>query len=61
MNPTDVKDTVSVIGANAGALGITLTQCNEALQFVSLVLAISYTGYKIFKAWNKNEALSSSL
>ena len=56
MNPTDLKDTVSVIGANAGALGITLTQCNEALQFVSLVLAIGYTGYKIFKAWNKNEA-----
>ena len=56
MNAGDIKDTVSVVGANAGALGITLTQCNEVLQFLSLVLAISYTGYKIFKALRKNEA-----
>ena len=49
----EVKDTVSVIAANGGALGITLTQCNEFLQFISLLLAISYTGYKIYKMFPK--------
>tara|TARA_R100000900_G_scaffold144527_2_gene128710 strand:- start:250 stop:417 length:168 start_codon:yes stop_codon:yes gene_type:complete len=52
----EVKDTVSVIAANGGALGITLTQCNEILQLVSLILAIAYTGYKIFQAFKKHEA-----
>ncbi len=56
MNAGDIKDTVSVVGANVGALGITLTQCNEMLQFVSLILAIAYTGYKIYQAFNKHEA-----
>ena len=52
----EVKDTVSVIAANGGALGITLTQCNEILQLVSLILAIAYNGYKIFQAFKKHEA-----
>lgn len=42
----ELKDTVEVIAANAGALGLTLSQCNEILQFVSLVLAIGFTVYK---------------
>ena len=28
----ELKDTVEVLAANGGALGITLTQCNELLQ-----------------------------
>ena len=51
--PVEIKDTVSVIAANGGALGITLTQCNEALQFMSLVLAIAYTTYKIYRIFEK--------
>ena len=38
--PTEIKDTLTVIGANGGALGISLTQCNEILQLVSMLLAI---------------------
>jgi hypothetical protein len=49
----EIKDTISVIAANGGALGITLTQCNQILQMVSLLLAISYTGYKIVKIFEK--------
>lgn len=45
----ELKDTAEVIAANAGALGLTLVQCNEILQFVSLVLAISFTVYKFIK------------
>ena len=45
----DLKDTVEVMAANGGALGLTLVQCNEILQFVSLVLAISFTVYKFIK------------
>ena len=47
------KDTVEVLAANAGALGLTLTQCNEILQFVSLGLAIGYTLYKFRKLTKK--------
>ena len=39
----EVKDTVEVIAANGGALGLTLVQCNEILQFISLSLAIART------------------
>lgn len=49
----EIKDTISVLAANAGAFGITLSQCNEGLQFVSLLLAILYTGYKIVKIFEK--------
>ena len=45
----DLKDTTEVLLANGGAIGLTLTQCNEALQFISLVLAIGYTIYKFIK------------
>jgi EamA domain-containing membrane protein RarD len=45
----DMKDTVEVIAANGGALTLTLTQCNELLQFVSLSLAIAFTIYKFIK------------
>jgi len=45
----ELKDTVEVIAANGGALGLTLVQCNEMLQFVSLSLAIGFTIYKFIK------------
>ena len=45
----EFKDTVEVLAANGGALGVTFTQCNEILQMVSLILAISFTIYKFDK------------
>ena len=45
----DLKDTVEVMAANGGALGLTLVQCNEILQFISLSLAIGVTIYKFIK------------
>ena len=48
----ELKDTVEVLAANGGALGITLTQCNQLLQMISLVLAISFTIYKFSKLKN---------
>ena len=44
-----MRDTTEVIIANASALGLTLTQCNELLQFISLSLAIAFTIYKFIK------------
>jgi|TARA_R110002110_G_scaffold245979_1_gene462447 hypothetical protein len=46
---TEIKDTLTVLGANGGAWGVSLSQCNEMLQLFSLVLAISYTIYKMLK------------
>tara|TARA_R110001632_G_scaffold55750_3_gene136329 strand:+ start:250 stop:405 length:156 start_codon:yes stop_codon:yes gene_type:complete len=45
----EVKDTIEVVAANGGALGLTLIQCNEILQFISLSLAIAFTIYKFIK------------
>jgi EamA domain-containing membrane protein RarD len=45
----ELKDTIEVMAANGGALGLTLVQCNEMLQFVSLSLAIIFTVYKFIK------------
>ena len=41
-----IRDSVEVVTANAGALGLTLTDCNEILQMISLILAIGFTIYK---------------
>jgi len=45
---TEIKDTVQVGIANASAIGFSVTDCNEILTLVSLVLAISFTIYKFF-------------
>ena len=41
-----IRDSVQVVTANAGALGLTLTDCNEILQMISLILAIGFSIYK---------------
>ena len=48
-----MRDTIEVVAANGGALGLTLTQCNEMLQLVSLTLAIAFTVYKFAKGRKK--------
>tara|TARA_R110000751_G_scaffold141925_1_gene245414 strand:+ start:323 stop:481 length:159 start_codon:yes stop_codon:yes gene_type:complete len=48
-----MRDTIEVVAANGGALGLTLTQCNELLQFISLTLAIAFTVYKFAKGKKK--------
>ena len=47
------KDTVQVAVANSTAIGFSLTECNDILTFVSLILAIAFTIFKFFK-YNKN-------
>ena len=46
---TGAKDTLQVGLANASAIGFSITDCNEILTLVSLVLAISFTIYKFLK------------
>ena len=48
-----MRDTAAVVAANGGALGLTLMQANEILQFISLSLAIAFTLYKFLKARKK--------
>ena len=43
---TDLKDTLQVGIANASAIGFSITDCNEVLTLVSLLLAIGFTIYK---------------
>lgn len=46
---TEIKDTVQVGLANASAIGFSITDCNDYLTLISLILAISFTIYKFFK------------
>jgi hypothetical protein len=50
---TDLKDTIQVGIANGSAIGFSITDCNEYLTLVSLILAISFTVYKFVK-FNKD-------
>ncbi len=45
----DLKDTVQVGIANGSAIGFSITDCNEYLTLISLILAIAYTIYKFIK------------
>ena len=46
---TDLRDTLQVGVANGSAIGFSITDCNEFLTLVSLVLAIAFTIYKFIK------------
>jgi hypothetical protein len=50
---TDLRDTLQVGIANGSAIGFSITDCNEVLTLVSLVLAIAFTIYKFLK-FNKD-------
>jgi hypothetical protein len=44
-----MKDSIQVAVANGSAIGFSITDCNEILTLVSLVLAITFTIYKFIK------------
>lgn len=44
-----MKDTVSVLAANGGVIGLSLSECNEILLMISTTLAIIFTLYKFLK------------
>tara|TARA_R110000822_G_scaffold4287_1_gene18395 strand:- start:103 stop:267 length:165 start_codon:yes stop_codon:yes gene_type:complete len=45
---SDLKDTLEIVIPNASAIGISLSDTNEFLTFVSLILAISISIYKLY-------------
>jgi hypothetical protein len=47
------KDIIEVGVANGGVLGLSLTQCNQVLLFISTSLAIIFTIYKFYKLSKK--------
>ena len=49
----NTKDIIEVGVANGGVLGLSLTQCNQVLLFVSTSLAIIFTIYKFYKLSKK--------
>ena len=51
---TDLKDTIQVGLANGSAIGFSITDCNEYLTLVSLILAIGFTAYKFIKFEKQN-------
>jgi len=49
----ELRDTLQVGVANSTAIAFSITECNEILTLVSLVLAIAFTIYKFIK-FDKN-------
>lgn len=49
----NMKDTVQVVVANGGVIGLSLSDCNDVLLFISTTLAIVFTIYKFIKLKNK--------
>ena len=49
----NMKDTVEVLAANGGVIGLSLSECNEYLLFISTLLAIAFTTYKFIKLKRK--------
>tara|TARA_R110000782_G_scaffold23721_1_gene61785 strand:+ start:326 stop:490 length:165 start_codon:yes stop_codon:yes gene_type:complete len=45
----DLKDTAEIIIMNGTAVGFSITDCNEILTFISLILAITISCYKLTK------------
>lgn len=45
----DLKDTIQVGLANGSAIGFSITECNQYLTLISLILAILFTIYKFIK------------
>ena len=44
-----VQDTIQGGLVKSTAIGFSITECNEILTFVSLIMAIGFTVYKFFK------------
>tara|TARA_R110000851_G_scaffold202464_3_gene354217 strand:- start:374 stop:535 length:162 start_codon:yes stop_codon:yes gene_type:complete len=49
----NIRDTVEVLAANGGVIGLSLSECNEYLLFISTSLAIVFTIFKFFKLQRK--------
>ena len=49
----EAQDTLQVGLANSTAIAFSITECNEILTFISLILAIGFTIYKFIKVTDK--------
>ena len=45
----EIQDTLQVGIANGSAIALSITECNQMLTLVSLILAIAFTIYKFIK------------
>tara|TARA_R110000824_G_scaffold266593_1_gene455594 strand:- start:646 stop:810 length:165 start_codon:yes stop_codon:yes gene_type:complete len=50
----EIKDTAEIVLLNGTAVGFHITECNEILTFVSLMLAISLSLFKMIQ-WIKTK------
>tara|TARA_R100001143_G_scaffold48641_1_gene43517 strand:- start:2418 stop:2597 length:180 start_codon:yes stop_codon:yes gene_type:complete len=51
----EIQDTLQVGIANGSAIALSITECNQMLTLVSLILAIAFTIYKFVKFNKANE------
>jgi tetrahydromethanopterin S-methyltransferase subunit C len=54
----EIQDTLQVGIANGSAIALSITECNQMLTLVSLILAIAFTIYKFVKFNKANDGES---
>jgi len=57
MNDTiaKIKDTIEISAVNGGAVIVsTMSQVEQGLRILSLVIAIAYTACRLFSLWKEN-------
>ena len=50
----EIKDTIEILALNGTAVGFSITDCNQILTFVSLILAITISCYKLY-IWSQRK------
>jgi hypothetical protein len=49
-----IKDSVEISAVNGGALFISMSDLEQGLRILSLLIAIIYTGCRLFSLWKNN-------
>jgi|SaaInlStandDraft_1057018.scaffolds.fasta_scaffold37843_2 hypothetical protein len=49
-----IKDSVEISAVNGGALFISMSNLEQGLRMLSLIIAIVYTGCRLFSLWKNN-------
>tara|TARA_R100001443_G_scaffold117233_1_gene140668 strand:- start:3198 stop:3380 length:183 start_codon:yes stop_codon:yes gene_type:complete len=49
-----IKDSIEISAVNGGALFISMSDLEQGLRILSLLIAIIYTGCRLFSLWKSN-------
>tara|TARA_R110000744_G_scaffold315444_1_gene422304 strand:+ start:635 stop:808 length:174 start_codon:yes stop_codon:yes gene_type:complete len=50
-----IKDSVEISAVNGGAFFISMSEIEQTLRILSLIIAIAYTSFRLFNIWKGKE------